>query len=94
MTPQAVSLKIVRRGVRMFEKVQVPILGIVEQMSGRKLLDPKAVRADMSPQQIVRVGNYALGFHWNDGYNGGIHSLKLIARSARTWRTSIRKLSR
>ena len=26
-TPQAVSLKIARRGLRMFEKVQVPILG-------------------------------------------------------------------
>ena len=31
-TPQDVSLKIARRGVRMFEKVQVPILGIVENM--------------------------------------------------------------
>ncbi|MCG8369434.1 MAG: P-loop NTPase [Proteobacteria bacterium] len=32
-TPQDVSLKITRRGVRMFEKVRVPILGIVENMS-------------------------------------------------------------
>lgn len=32
-TPQDVSLKITRRGVRMFEKVHVPILGIVENMS-------------------------------------------------------------
>src|ERR1019366_2081141 len=32
-TPQDVSLKIARRGLRMFEKVQVPILGIVENMS-------------------------------------------------------------
>jgi len=31
-TPQAVSLKIARRGLRMFEKVQVKILGIVENM--------------------------------------------------------------
>src|SRR6266705_4718597 len=33
-TPQDVSLKIARRGLRMFEKVQVPILGIIENMSG------------------------------------------------------------
>ena len=46
----------------------------VEEMSGRKLLDPKTVRADVSPQQIISVGNYALGFHWNDGHNSGIHS--------------------
>ena len=32
-TPQDVSLKIARRGLRMFEKVNVPILGIVENMS-------------------------------------------------------------
>lgn len=33
-TPQDVSLKIARRGLRMLEKVSVPILGIVENMSG------------------------------------------------------------
>ena len=32
-TPQDVSLKITRRGIRMFEKVHVPILGLVENMS-------------------------------------------------------------
>ena len=46
----------------------------IEEMSGRKLLDPKTVRSDVSPQQIVSVGNYALGFDWNDGHNSGIHS--------------------
>ncbi len=33
-TPQDVSLKIVRRGLRMLEQVNVPILGVVENMSG------------------------------------------------------------
>ena len=33
-TPQDVSLKIARRGLRMFEQVRVPILGVVENMSG------------------------------------------------------------
>ena len=46
----------------------------VEEMSGRKLLDPKTVRSDVSPQQILSVGNYAIAFHWNDGHNTGIHS--------------------
>ena len=46
----------------------------VEEMSGRKLLDPKTVRADVSPRQIRSVGNYAIGFDWNDGHNSGIHS--------------------
>lgn len=33
-TPQDVSLKIARRGLRMFEQVNVPVLGVVENMSG------------------------------------------------------------
>jgi ATP-binding protein involved in chromosome partitioning len=33
-TPQDVSLKIARRGLRMMQQVSVPILGIVENMSG------------------------------------------------------------
>jgi ATP-binding protein involved in chromosome partitioning len=33
-TPQDVSLKIARRGLRMMEQLNVPILGIVENMSG------------------------------------------------------------
>ena len=33
-TPQDVSLKIARRGLRMLEQVKVPVLGIIENMSG------------------------------------------------------------
>ena len=33
-TPQDVSLKIARRRARMFEEVEVPLLGVVENMSG------------------------------------------------------------
>ncbi len=33
-TPQDVSLKIAKRGLRMMEQVNVPILGVVENMSG------------------------------------------------------------
>ncbi|HEY3322594.1 MAG TPA: P-loop NTPase [Planctomycetota bacterium] len=33
-TPQDVALKVARRGLRMFQKVNVPVLGIIENMSG------------------------------------------------------------
>jgi len=33
-TPQDVSLRIARRGLRMMEQVKVPILGVIENMSG------------------------------------------------------------
>jgi ATP-binding protein involved in chromosome partitioning len=35
-TPQEISTSDVRRGVRMFEKVNTPVLGIVENMSGHE----------------------------------------------------------
>ena len=46
----------------------------VEEMSGRKLLDPRTVRADVSPRQITSIGNYAIQFDWNDGHNSGIYA--------------------
>ena len=46
----------------------------VEEMSGRKLLDPKTIRSDVSPRQIHSIGNYAINFDWSDGHNSGIYS--------------------
>ena len=43
-----------------------------EEMSGRPLLDPKSVRADIAPRTISSVGNYAIQIAWNDGHNTGI----------------------
>jgi ATP-binding protein involved in chromosome partitioning len=48
------------------------------------------VRADVSPRKIVSVGNYAIGFDWNDGHNSGIHSFKdLRALGARAAERSV-----
>jgi ATP-binding protein involved in chromosome partitioning len=43
-----------------------------EEMSGRPLLDPKSVRADITPRTISSVGNYAVSIAWNDGHSTGI----------------------
>lgn len=32
-TPQQVSLQVARRGAKMFEKLQIPLVGVVENMS-------------------------------------------------------------
>jgi ATP-binding protein involved in chromosome partitioning len=50
----------------------------VEEMSGRKLLDPKTIRSDVRPQQIVSIGNYAIRFDWTDGHSTGIYSFKYL----------------
>ena len=48
-TPQDVSLKIARRGFRMMEQVNVPVLGIVENMSGFTCPSCGEVTAPVSP---------------------------------------------
>ncbi len=62
----------------------------VEEMSGRKLLDPKTIRSDVSPRQIVSIGNYAIQFDWSDGHNSGIYSFNdLRALGARAAAESV-----
>jgi len=43
-----------------------------DEMSGRPLLNPKSVRADIIPRTISSVGNYAIQITWSDGHNTGI----------------------
>jgi len=50
----------------------------IEEMSGRKLLDPKTIRSDVSPRQIMSIGNYAINFDWSDGHNSGIYSFDAL----------------
>lgn len=54
----------------------------VEEMSGRVLLDPAKVPADIRPRAIMSVGNYAIKFTWSDGHNTGIHSFEKLRDSA------------
>ncbi len=62
----------------------------VEEMSGRKLLDPKTIRSDVSPRQIMSIGNYAIQFDWSDGHNSGIYSFNdLRALGARAAAKSV-----
>lgn len=59
----------------------------VEEMSGRKLLDSRTIMTDVSPRQIISVGNYAIKVDWSDGHNTGIYSfsdLRALAKNKRS----------
>jgi ATP-binding protein involved in chromosome partitioning len=59
----------------------------IDEMNGRPLLDPKTVRSDVSPLQVVSIGNYAIRFDWSDGHNSGIYSfndLRALGENAAT----------
>jgi DUF971 family protein len=47
-------------------------------MSGRQVLDPGSVPADVYPRAIRYVGKYALQFDWSDGHTTGIYPFELL----------------
>lgn len=44
----------------------------IEELTGRPLLDPDSVPADVSPTAITPVGTYAIQIEWSDGHRSGI----------------------
>jgi DUF971 family protein len=55
-----------------------PCAGCVEEGTGKKLLDPATIPADIRPAQILPVGNYAVQIHWSDGHSTGIYSWRSL----------------
>ncbi|HET6437052.1 MAG TPA: DUF971 domain-containing protein [Anaeromyxobacter sp.] len=51
-----------------------PCAGCVEEGTGRKILDPATLPADLRPLEIAPVGSYAVQFRWSDGHSTGIYS--------------------
>ncbi len=64
-------------------RLQCPCAQCVEEMSGRPLLDPANVPADLYPLEIRYVGRYALAFQWSDGHATGIYPFELLRELCR-----------
>ncbi len=58
-----------------------PCAGCVEEGTGRKLLDPATIPADIRPLEIAPVGSYAVQFRWSDGHSTGIYSWATLRRA-------------
>ena len=55
-----------------------PCAACVEEGTGRKLLDPATIPADIRPERIEPVGNYAVRFVWSDGHDTGLYTWKTL----------------
>jgi DUF971 family protein len=63
-----------------FLRLRCPCAGCVEEMTGRPLLDPTTVAADVYPLAIRYVGRYALQFDWSDSHRTGIYPFDQLRR--------------
>lgn len=61
-------------------RIACPCAGCVEEMTGRRTLDPDAVPEDVFPLAIHYVGRYALQFVWSDGHQTGIYPFEYLRR--------------
>jgi ATP-binding protein involved in chromosome partitioning len=55
-------------------RLACPCAHCVEEMSGRAVLDPASVPADVLPRKITSVGTYAVIVDWSDGHGTGIYT--------------------
>ncbi|HEX9307557.1 MAG TPA: DUF971 domain-containing protein [Anaeromyxobacter sp.] len=55
-----------------------PCAGCVEEGTGKKILDPATIPADIRPEKIVSVGNYAVQIQWSDGHSTGIYTWQTL----------------
>jgi DUF971 family protein len=55
-----------------------PCAGCVEEFTGRKLLDPATIPADIRPDRIEPVGNYAIRIVWSDGHDTGLYTWQTL----------------
>lgn len=50
----------------------------VQEMTGRPLLDPAQVPADIRPDSVALVGTYGLRVQWSDGHGTGIYTFERL----------------
>ena len=61
-------------------RIACPCAECVEEMSGRRLLDPATVAPDIRPLEVRLVGAYGLRISWSDGHGTGIYTFERLRR--------------
>jgi DUF971 family protein len=59
-------------------RLACPCAACVEEMTGRALLDPARVPADVGPESLALVGAYGLRVRWSDGHDTGIYDFRRL----------------
>jgi DUF971 family protein len=59
-------------------RVACPCAECVDELSGRRTLDPGKVDPEVRALEVGRVGRYALQIRWSDGHQTGIYAYEKL----------------
>lgn len=59
-------------------RLACPCAACVDEMSGRAILNPGSVPAEVRPASIALVGAYGLRVQWSDGHGTGIYTFQRL----------------
>jgi DUF971 family protein len=62
---------------------QCPCAECVDEGTGKRKLDPKAIAESLRPLVIRSVGRYAMAIEFSDGHRTGIYSFDYLRRFSR-----------
>jgi ATP-binding protein involved in chromosome partitioning len=62
-------------------RLACPCAACVEEMSGRRLLDPASLPADIRPLSVSLVGAYGIKIEWSDRHSTGIYTFEQLLAS-------------
>lgn len=61
-------------------RLACPCAECVEEMSGRRVLDPGTIPEEVRPVELNLVGAYGLRVRWSDGHGTGIYTFDRLRR--------------
>jgi ATP-binding protein involved in chromosome partitioning len=59
-------------------RLECPCAGCVDELSGKKTLDPSTVPDEIWPSTIELVGHYAITITWSDAHDTGIYTFERL----------------
>ena len=60
-------------------RAQCACASCVSEATGERLVDIKKIPADIKPEEILPLGNYAVGITWSDGHASGIYPYSMFS---------------
>jgi DUF971 family protein len=61
---------------------ECPCAACRDEWTGKRILDPSTIRADLKIEGMEPIGNYAVRMAWNDGHGSGLYTWETLHRLA------------